>query len=332
MSIPNEIFAAGGNQQPNPESAPTQINNLNDAGKAFLDSLGVGDTGGGTPPDIGEILNDQEGNLDNPAEGGAVVGSDIPPVVETSPAQAQPVTPENNLSLDEIKNAILSEIRALQPQAAPPQEGQGEILAGEQAPEIDITDDAFMEEFGENPVEAVKKLADRIADQKVAAQMSALSDKMKPLLDQSEQIAFQQKVRETLSEFAGNPDYADAEKYFPQMAAIMKESGLPQDNVGSYETAYLKAALQDARTALTNQPQNQGKTLEEYLADENSVSQITANPQIQKAIIEGYLNEIAAGGKPQVITSGGSASPVATPPTKINSLEEAGKAFRKQLG
>ena len=326
MSIPNETIATGGNPQPNPESAPVQVNNLNDAGRAFLESLG---TGVEVTPAVSEVPDDRDEIIDIPVEDGVVVDNDIPPAVEMPPDN-----PENNLTLDAIKDAILSEIKALNTSNAQPQDPEGQAIDSpdEQPPVIDITDDDFMEEFGENPVQAVMKLADSIADQKVAAQMSTLVDKMKPLLDQSEQVAFQQKVRDTLSEFAGNPEYADAEKYFPQMAALIKESGLPQDSVASYETAYLRTALQDARDTLTNQTRDQGKTLEEYLSDENSVSQITANPEIQKAIIESYLKQIAAGSKPQVIAGGGSVSPAATPPTKFGTMEEAGKAFKQQLG
>jgi hypothetical protein len=331
MSIPNEILAIGGDPQPNPEPAPMQINNLSDAGVAFLSALSG--TAEGTPPAEGEILTDQEGNFEIPAENGVVIDNNIPPAVQPILAPEQPVVSESGPTLDEIKNAILSEIKSLQIPNAQPQgpEGQTDTRPEGQEPEIDITDDAFMEKFGENPVGAVKALADRIADQKVAAQMSELMEKMKPVLDQSEQIALQQKVKDTLMEFSGNPEYVDAEKYFPQMAEYIKSNNLPQDSISSYETAYLKAALADARAVQQTQPENQGRSLEDYLADNNEVSKITGNEKIKNAIITEYLTSLANKAKPQVISGNGNVLPPATPPNKITDFREANKMLRSQL-
>ena len=328
MSIPNEILAIGGDPQPNPEPAPMQINNLSDAGRAFLDALsGTGNI----TPDEGEIIMDQEGNLELPAENGVVVDNNIPPVVQPNLAPGQPAAPEGGPTLDEIKNAILSEIKALQPNAQPQgPEGQTDTPPEIQEPVIDITDDAFMEEFGENPVQAVMKLADSIADQKVKVQMNELVTKMKPLLDQSEQIALQNRVKETLMEFAGNEKYADAVNYFPQMAEIIKANNLPQDDINTYKDIYYELALADARTK-QNESQNQGMSLEDYLADDNEVSKITGNEKIKNAIITEYLTSLANKAKPQVISGNGNVLPPATPPNKITDFREANKMLKSQL-
>lgn len=334
MSIPNEILAIGGDPQPNPEPTPMQINNLSDAGMAFLSALSG--TAEGTPPAEGEILTDQEGNFEIPAENGVVVDNNIPPAVQPNLAPEQPAAPDGNLTLNEIRDAILSEIKALQPNAQPQSpEGQADPPES-QEPVIDITDDAFMEEFGENPVQAVMKLADSIADQKVKVQMNELVTKMRPLLDQSEQIALQNRAAETLIEFTGKKtvdgmdEFPDAEKYFPQMAAYIRENNLPKDNVGSYETAYLKAALADAR-AKQNESQNQGRSLEDYLSDDGEVQKITGNEKIKNAIITEYLTSLANKAKPQVISGNGNVLPPATQPNKITDFREANKMLRSQL-
>jgi hypothetical protein len=125
-------------------------------------------------------------------------------------------------------------------------------------------------------------------------------------------------------EFAQKEDFADAQKYFPQMAQIIREKGLPQDDVNTYVNTYKDVALQDLRS-------KQGKSLDDYLADDNEVSKVIDNPKIRDAVIEQYLRQIQSGAKPQVITGGGNSTPAATPPTDIRTFADAQKAFKSQL-
>jgi hypothetical protein len=300
MNNPND--EKGGNPQINSEQSPRS---LSEAGRSFFDSLNAPE---GTP---GAEAQEAPANS-------SVANSDNTPA-------AVP----NADSLEAIKQSIISEIQSLKQQnaannPASPEDPQAE--EGSEGPknEIDMDDDEFMEQFSENPVKAVVELANKIADQKVSAEIMSLAEKVKSLLEQSEQIAFQNKVKDTLAEFANMEDYKDADKYFPEMAQIIREKGLPQDDINSFISTYKDVALKDLKA-------NQGKSLDDYLTDDNHIPTITSNPKIREQVIREYLQEIANGGKPAVITSGGSASPAATPPTQINSFEEARKAFRNSL-
>ena len=288
---------------------PPQPNNLSEAGQAFFSALNTG---------------------------GAAPATEVPPVVEEGATPAGEIIPttdpiatdEGASSLEAIKDSIIAEIQALK---------QGEQQVGtEEGLDLDgdtetppsqelMTDEEFMEKFSENPMQAITELANSIADQKVQTEMMALAEKMKPVLDQSEEIALQEKVKSVLDEFASMEEYSDAEKYFPQMAELINAKGLPREDINTFINTYREVALNDARA-------NKGKSLDEYLADDNEVAKIIDNPKIKEEIIKQYLQGIAEGKQqPQVISSGGSTATAVTPPTQFNSIKEAGKAFKQSF-
>jgi len=298
---------------------------LSDAGKEFLAGL--------------------IGNTEPAADPPATTEGDVPPVaeidpvppVETTPAAlpdqiATPVAPVAPVepafdasALGSSLENILAEIQALKGTAEPA------TVPGENPPvESVLSDDEFMERFAEDPVAAVTELANSIADKKVSSQMMEFTEKMQPFIQESEKIAFQNVVTNTLAEFVSNEEYADADKYFPEMAKIIKAQNLPQDDISTYTNLYNKLSRADLKSQLESQ-QAAPKSLEDYLADENEVSKIVADPKIRESVISGYLQEIANGGKPQVISSGGSVQPAATPATQFKSVKEAGAAFGKSL-
>lgn len=305
----NDQQMNGENTQLNTEQAPSSQYNLLDAGRDFFNSLNVSDAGG-------TVTDDQ----------GADVWLDQP---DPNAQQNMDQNAINTLSLEDIKNSIISEIQSLKQGAGMsngeyPEGKDNEEEDDNEDSDIEMDDDEFMEKFTENPVKAVMELADKIADKKATAQVMSLVEKMKPLLDQSEQMAFQNKVKETIAEFMSDEDYADATEYLPQMAEIIKAQGLPQDDVNTFRNVYKDIALRDLRA-------NKGKSLEDYMADDGSISQIASNPKIQEMVIKDYLNKISSGGKPQVITNNGSSAPSATPPNEFKTFEDARKAFRQQL-
>lgn len=299
---------------------------LSDAGKEFLAGL-IGNT---------EPAADPPGTT----EGDVLPATEVDPVspVETPPAvlpdqtipdvsPVAPVAPAFDASaLGPSLDNILAEIQALKGTAEPPVVESGETPAVESI----LSDEEFMERFAEDPVAAVTDLANSIADKKVSSQMMEFTEKMQPFIQESEKIAFQNVVTDTLAEFVSNEEYADADKYFPEMARIIKEQNLPQDDVSTYTKLYNELALKDLRANQASQTVAP-KSIEDYLADENEVSKLVADPKIREAVISGYLQEIANGGKPQVISSGGSVQPAATPATQFKSVKEAGAAFGKSL-
>ena len=304
MFIPDDNQNTGGSTQPNTENAPSEPMNLSDAGRAFFDSLMT--DASATPAE--ETVEDDPNLVDIPADDSGVTPSNDTPAA-------------NDTTLESIRDSILAEIRGLNQNAEP----EGDPNAEEPADEgFNMNDDEFMEKFSENPLQAVMELSNMIADQKVREEMQALGEKMQPLLDQAEEAAFQNAVRETIAEFLEDENFSDAEQYLSQIAEHVKANGLPMDDVASYQNAYKDIALADARA-------NRGKSLDDYMADDNEIAKIISNPKIQEQVIKAYLQGINQGGKPAVISSGGSTTPTATPPTEFKTFADAGAAFRRQL-
>lgn len=300
--IINDQQMNGENTQLNTEQAPSNQYNLSDAGRDFFNSLNVSDTQ--------ETLTEDQGPdvwLDQPDP------------------NAQDQVMQSGPSLEDIKNSIISEIQSLKQNTGMSEEDSSEKNDEESDDnEINMDDDEFMEKFTENPVKAVMELADKIADKKATEQVMSLVEKMKPLLDQSEQMMFQNKVKETIAEFMSDEEYSDAQNYFHQMAEIIKNQNLPQDDVNTFKNVYKDVALRDLRA-------NKGKSLEDYMSDDAEISKIINNPKVQEMVIKDYLNKISSGAKPQVITNNGSSTPIATPPNEFKTFEDARKAFRQQL-
>lgn len=261
-----------------------------------------------TPPDIppedGE--ESQRGDLDIPDDNDLL---DIP--VDDSLPQGQ--------ELQGMKDDILEEIRKLLPQDEP-----GADEPGTPALEEEVNSEEFMQKYMENPVEAVTELANRIADKKVSSQMEELKQQLAPVMEQSKQIEANNRAKEALTQFMSNEEFGDASDFINEIAQYINENNLPKDDSNSYEKAYYRAKT----NALQN---NQGRSLDDYLGDEEAVNQITANDAIKQKIIAQYLQEIAKGQKP-VTLGGDSSTPAATPATELNSIDDAGVAMRKMLG
>lgn len=311
--LPNEeTVLEGGSTQPITNQAPTEPMNLSDAGKAFLQSIN---------PDASAAQGTEDATATPPATEDGTIQNSGTPAVEN-----------NTATLEAIRDSILSEIQSLKQDAGNQTGTTDEDLdtswideaAPAESEDIAIDNDAFMEEFSENPVQAVTNLANKLADQKVKTEMLALTEQMKPLLDKSEELAFEEKVKSVVAEFAENEDYADAENFYPKMAEIIKSKGLPKDDINTYISTYKDAALEAARAG-------QGKSLEDYMSDDNEVSKITSNPKVKEAVIKQYLQELANGAKPQVISGGGSIQPAASPSTEVKTFADARKMFRSQM-
>lgn len=305
----NEIIVEGENTQPITEQAPTEPMSISEAGRAFLESINS---------DASAAQNTDIPGTTPAIDGNAAIISETP-VAENNTAA----------TLEAIRDSILSEIQSLKQDTVTSTEDVDDSWIDEVIPEIseegiEIDNDAFMEEFSENPVQAVTNLANKLADQKVKQEMLVLTEKMKPLLDKSEELAFEESVKAVVSEFASKEEFADAESFYPKMAEIINAKGLPKDDINTYISAYKDAALEAARAG-------QGKSLDDYMADENEFSKITSDPKVREAIINQYLKELASGQKPQVITGGSTIQPAATPPTEFKTFADAKNAFRKQL-
>lgn len=287
------------------------------AGNAFLSSLNeveanpepaseeaTQETDPGTEPQGGDPSNLQG----NPEDKG------FQPILENLGGdKPQPqVTPDN---LESLKSDILSGLKDI----IQPTQGEQPPAEQQEEPEKEIDPDEFMEKFSENPVQAIQELANAIADKKVAAEMGALTQKLAPVLKQSEDIENRNKVAQTISDFLSSNEFEDADQYYQPMVDYINGKGLSPNDVSSYREAYHAAK---SNTLSTNKP------LEQYLSDDESVSKIIQDPKIKDQIIAEYLQGIAQGNKPTVITNG---NPAATPKTEVNSFKDAGNALLNSL-
>lgn len=190
----------------------------------------------------------------------------------------------------------------------------------------DINSNEFYEKFTENPGEAISDIANALADQKVRE----LTAQLQPVIDQSNQMREEQRTTDAIRRFA-EQGYDDFNDYRDDMINFMRERQLPTDDPSSYENAYNFAKvrrLQQQNEALS---QNQGKTLDDYLQEDDARSRIAADDQIKRMVIEEYLNSLKNGQSPQVITGGSGIAPAASSQNRINSIKEAGQLFKNSM-
>lgn len=287
------------------EQNTEQVLDISDAGEAFKAMFG-NEVDLGTP-EINEPINEAPIEPTN-----EVV--DIPDMEPSAAISAEPQVTADTLNA--MKTDIIDELRGLMQQDIP--ENSNEEVLEEEEPTIDS--DEFMEKFAENPVLAIQELADSIADKKVAAQMNELTEKLQPVLQQSDALQMRDRAVNAITEFSQMDGFQDAEDYFQDMATYINEKGLPKDSVDSFKEAYLVAK---------NNALSSNKPLDAYLSDENYISRIAQHEAIRDKVIAEYLQQVASGGKPQVIGDG---SPAATPRTEISSMEDAGEALKRKLG
>lgn len=184
-----------------------------------------------------------------------------------------------------------------------------------------INSDEFYEKFVENPGEAMQEVYRQM--------LNPTLEKLKPLLQQSETIQKNQKIIDTIKEFAESGDYGDFGDYQDDMVRILKEGGYRMDDVGAYRDAYSKAKINRLSEQLAQA--GNSRTLEDYLGDEESVQKLAENPQLQQLIIGNYLSGLSKGGSPAMIGSSPTASAVATEPQKTKNFKDAGEKLKSLL-
>lgn len=263
------------------------------------------------------------------SDGNAGGSTNIPQGTENPPQPAQavqeytPATPA--LDVDALKTELLDGMRGILQgnQATVPQDiGNLEQQTETEPQLIDIESEDFLEKFADNPGEAIRMVADQIADHKVKAQMEELTERMKPVLEQSDQLRLEQEAQGIFQEFMS--EYPDASDYADDIAALITERSSPLNSKDSFVNAYKDAKIKSLEG-------RQGKTLDEYLEEDDSVQQLLQNDDIKSKIINEYLQELSNGKQPQVITSGGSATPPAQSPNNPETFEDARKSLLSKL-
>lgn len=295
----------------------------NEGEEGKVDEVKAEDFDSATEELIGLLTGSKNEDDDTPAEPNIESGDeDAPKDREETEVFNIPVD-DTSQKLDEVKKDIIEELKSILPK--PPEEDNvgDEEEKKEESLKDKINSEEFMQKYLENPLEAITDLANIIAADKVANQMEELKKQLSPVMEQAQQIEKNNQVRQVLTEFMTSPEFADAGDFQNEIADFVKNNQLPKDDINSYKEAYWRAKVNSLQNSA-------GKTLEEYLNDEDSVNQIAGNENIKNKIIEDYLKGVAQGQKP--ITLGAdSYSPTANPATSLNSLDDAGAALSKIL-
>lgn len=190
----------------------------------------------------------------------------------------------------------------------------------------DINSDEFFERFTDNPGEAIMDIANAIAANKVGE----LTQQIQPLIDESNKVQFRNKVQDAIRDFSMN-GHEDFPQYREDMVAYLNESNLPMDDPTSYERAYDKARISSLERMNQQLTETQGRTLADYMSDDDSISQMSQNDKVRERVINDYLNQLSNGESPQVITDSAGNSPVASEPKRASSMKDAGKMFLQRL-
>lgn len=240
----------------------------------------------------------------------------------------------NPEGLDNIQQMLVDAITQVATGAANPQANQLNEPESHDLydPELEINSEDFMERFSEDPVKAISEVANQIAAQRISemeAGNQELRDRLQPLLQESERIAERNQSVKAMEEFLqkGQGQYNDFNDYADKIAKIMREDNMPFTDSRSFETAYLKAKMPTIKQRLEAAESQKGKTLADFMTEEESINEIVNDPRITQMIIERYLQNLQNGSSPQVINGGGNTLPLGTAPPKANSLQEAGKLF-----
>lgn len=217
-----------------------------------------------------------------------------------------------------------------------PMEGvNGEVPTSPEGMEIDtvvmngipdINSDEFFESFTDNPGQAILDIANAMAAQKVGE----LTQQIQPLIDESNKVQFRNRVQDAIRSFSEN-GHEDFSQYREGMVDFLNGSDLPMDDPVSYERAYDKAKISALEKMNQELTRTQGRTLADYMSDDDSIDQISQNEKVRGKVINDYLTRLSNGETPQVITESAGNSPVATEPKRADSMKEAGKMFLQRL-
>lgn len=268
----------------------------------------------------------------------------MPAEGEPAPEETQQPAPApaQDSNVQDMRNTIAALLEIVKQnqaeKAAAAQEKQAaesaqQEMAQETAPEEEpFNEEEFNEQFYANPAAFIRSLAEKIADKNVQERLSGLQGELKPLLEESKAAQHRESVKRVLGEFLDSTP--DANDYFEDMAAYIRENGLPTDNPASLRDAYRESKIKSQAGIIDQlrQANAEGsRTLDDYLADENSVAQIIANDNVKSKVIENYLKELQEGGRPATISAGGSTQLPGSPVNTASDMDAAGRMFLESL-
>jgi hypothetical protein len=253
-----------------------------------------------------------EASTDNPAAQVAPPASE-PAALPTAPAD----NPQDNNPLDytPISEAIKSGFEAIKQELAQAESAQSPSEPAEpSAPEAPALPDPekFLEEFGTDPAKAIAVIASQMAQKAIDEYKQRTEQELAPMRRAAQAETQKEAVKNALIGFFTNPEFPDAQDMGEDIINVIKQDKLPLDDPISFERAYNKVKIGRL---------SQNKPLEAYLSDEESLGKLMADPRISKPLIEKYLQGVAGGAAPAVITQG--SLPSAAPSKVPTTLDEA---------
>lgn len=255
----------------------------------------------------------------------AMPEQDIP--ASTPPVDSEKQEMRNTISalLDIVKqNQAEKAAQANAPAAV--EEVQEEVV--EEEP---FDEEKFNEEFYANPAGYIRNLAEQIADKNVSERLSGLQDELAPLLEESKAAQHRESVKKVLGEFLDATP--DANDYFEDIARYINDNNLSAEDPRSYKDAYMESKMNSQNNLIEQLRQANaegGKTLDDYLSDNDSVQRIIMDDNIKSKVIENYLKELQEGGRPATISNSGTQIP-GTPAKTAASMEDARNLFLGDL-
>lgn len=331
------------------------INSLDDASNAFLAMLNQKqEKESSTEPTAKESTEesaDENAEAEKPT---AAPKAEEPEQADTTESnkepEAEPKEPDKAVStLDEAKimsminDAVKKEINSgnlsnlsaadiaakLKADEPPKAEVEEDEFTVEELPDLDS--DEFYNEFTDDPAKAIDRITDIKANRKYAEIMKELA----PIRRQNKIAKENQEILDVLRAFAS--EYPDFGEYTNDMVKILKDGDYSKTDRNAYRNAYqtaknnkLAAQLAEVQQQLA-ESEGKAKSLDDYLADSDSFEKLKDNDKIKKAVIEDYIKGLSKGNSPQMIGSGGSTQPSATPADKTNNFKEASDRLRAML-
>lgn len=292
-----------------------------------------------TADDRRAIIDSWLKGADNPPE--IPVVPEVTPAPEPAPAVTEPqiqipdkfLLPDGSVNMDAfVKSYIFAEkkiteqgeqLRTMtQPQApgtplqeqSPTEPVQAPVQLSEE--ELTKVKEAWFDKFYDNPQEALKDLL-----------TGAIKEQVDPLLAPITPVVQDFTTRQETAKWASEAEkvaakYPDFDNFTPQIEGLIR-SMTPQQFAAlpnPMETAYLIVKGATSATA---------PKLEDNLKNPEFIKDLATNPEIRKAVLTNYANEVNGDRKPNVIGSIPGGVPPALPPTEIRSVSDATRASRE---
>ena len=285
---------------------------------------------------------------------GWLKGADTPPEVtppiteEIPPAPAQSASdeplisipdkfkmPDGSVNMDAfVKSYIFAEkkiseqgeeIRTLRTQ--PPAQGtpleQSQPEQSSQAPaqltkeELDKVKEQWFDKFYDNPQEALADLLSGVVEKTVNPLLAPIAPVVQDFSTRQQTALWAKEAEKVAEKYSDFDTFADAMTTIIGSMKPQEFAALPNP----METVYLMAK---GSAPVTPTPK-----LEDSLKDPEFVKSLATNPEIRKAVLTTYANNVNGERKPNVIGAGSGGVPPAAPPQEIRTVNDATRASRE---